>query len=357
MMSRLSSLVVCLVTAVRLSLAAAEVQPDLTKLHPITPFAALIEAARSRKIRADGIDPPGEADILNPGDSATALFTLFEKGGRKTQWLLLIEAAAPKVEEKTRAAGAPVVLYAGAGEKLEFAHKLAPATLRLVGPVMEVQGKSKSAKIQDDTARIVLDKGFLGIGHDEAAAAICRIMQNQLHGGFQVRGRPFTDAEVAEGRKQMAALKSTVREQRAFIGSSMALESYFDLVQQTPGLDDVFMKIVKVPSVWSVVWHLGVKISIDLLRKDVAPQDALTWNLPAGTPCHRLPLVFRVNDQPALILTLVVVPPRPPMLSCGGIVGLLAEKPGDKDTYLTLQLISAHCAKVAPGEHAASGTK
>jgi len=219
-------------------------------------------------------------------------------------------------------------------------------------PFIEVKGKTKSAKVEDKTEHVTLDKGFLAIGHDEAAAAIYRIMKNDLHGNMQVRGRPFTEAEIAEGRKQVAALQLTAADERALIGSSMALESYFDLVGETPGLDDVAMKVVKLPSIWSVVEHFGVRVNIDLVRKDLAPMDAGRWTLAPGTPCYDLPLVFRVNDQPAIIVSLLAVPARPPMLSCGGIICLLAEKPGDKDTYLILQIISAHCRQDSPGEKA-----
>jgi hypothetical protein len=357
MMFRLRSFVVWFFAAANLSLAAAEVRPDLTRLTPITPLPELVEAAQNRKIPIEGIDPPSATNTLNPGDSATTLFTLFEKGEKKTQWVLLIEADAPGPQEKKHAPPAPVVVYAGAGDKLEFTHEMAPATLRLVGPFIEVKGKTKSAKVEDKTEHVTLDKGFLAIGHDEAAAAIHRIMQKHLHGNMQVRDRPFTEAEIAEGRKDVAALQLTAADERALIGSSMALESYFDLVGETPGLDDVAMKVVKLPSIWSVVEHFGVRVNVDVVRKDVAPMDAGRWALPAETPCYDLPLVFRFNDQPAIIVSLLAVPARPPMLSCGGIISLLAEKPGDKDTYLILQIISAHCRQDSQGEKAASEIK
>jgi hypothetical protein len=59
-------------------------------------------------------------------------------------------------------------------------------------------------------------------------------------------------------------------------------------------------------------------------------------------------MVLRLNQHPALNLTLVVTPPHPPLRTCAGVVGLLAEKPDDKDTYLTLRIISARRRGVAP---------
>lgn len=106
------------------------------------------------------------------------------------------------------------------------------------------------------------------------------------------------------------------------------------------------------PSVWSVARHLGVKVSLDLEREHLAPADAGAWNLPPGTRAYHFPLAIRMNGQPALIATLVVAPARPPLLACGGIVGLLAERPNDKDTYLTLRIISAH-SRASPCRKAA----
>jgi len=44
---------------------------------------------------------------------------------------------------------------------------------------------------------------------------------------------------------------------------------------------------------------------------------------------------------------LVVTRPKPPFLACAGVVGLLAERPGDPETYLTLRVLSARAALAA----------
>ena len=56
-------------------------------------------------------------------------------------------------------------------------------------------------------------------------------------------------------------------------------------------------------------------------------------------------MLLELNKQPALRVTFVVTSPKPPLLGCGGIVGMLAEKPGEKETYLTLRVISARRAE------------
>jgi hypothetical protein len=332
------ALAVCLaLTAV--ASRAADMAPDFAKLAPVAACPALMDAARAANLPLAGIDPPGEAGCLNPGDSVTALVTLFEKGRRPVQWLLAVEAVAPDTTENAPKSRAPSVWYTSAGDKLEFPSAHAPVSLLLLGPYSDTTGKSPSAKEQK--ARFTLDKGFLGLGFDEAAASIYRMHQAKLTNRFEASPEPFTQAQIAEGKKALAALQLTAAEQRALAGLGPALLSYFELVQHTPGLDRLFYKVVDLPSVWSIVRHIGVKASLDLEPEHFAPVDTAPWSLPTHPPGYEFPMAFRLNGHPALTLTLVVAPPRPPLLACGGIISLLAEKPNEKETYLTLRILSA----------------
>ncbi|MDB6032774.1 MAG: hypothetical protein JWM16_3112, partial [Verrucomicrobiales bacterium] len=161
-----------------------------------------------------------------------------------------------------------------------------------------------------------------------------------------------TEAEIADGKKAVAVLQLSAGEQRAIACSQLALMSYIHLVQQTPGLDSIFYKVVKLPSVWSVVRNIGVNVSINLEKQHVAPISVSNWNLLPETPSYTFPLSLQINDQTALMTTLVVAPAHPPFLECGGIIGLLAEKPGDKNTYLLLRILSARHASDARPEPA-----
>jgi hypothetical protein len=325
-----------------LQLRGEDVKPDFNKLAPVAFFPALVESVRTNNIPIEGMDPPDNTDNLNPGDSLTALITLFEKGGHKTQMLLYVEVATPTAQEQARKPDPPLVCYVGAGARMEFTNSLVPVNLRLLGPFTESTASSKPPKFQDRKAHITLNKGFLGLGLEQAGTAICRIKQNHLHGNFLMSWRPFTEAQVAEGKKAIAALQLSLPEQRAIAGADFALMSYVQLVQGTPGLDDLFEKVVKPPSLWSIASHLGVSVDLRIESKLVTAIDASQWHLATQTPCYAYPLTLRLNGQHALTTTLVVAPPRPPLLGCAGIIGLLAEKPGDKETYLTLRIISAH---------------
>jgi hypothetical protein len=294
-----------------ITLRAGDMAPDFSKLAPMAACPGLLDAARAGNLPLGGIDPPGEAGSLNPGDSVTALVTLFEKGRRPAQWLLEVEAVTPDAAEQARKPRAPWVWYTCAGDKIEFASAHAPVSLRLLGPYAEAAGKASKAK--ERNARFTLDKGFLGLGLDEATAAIYRITQTKLTNQFSASLEPFTEAQIAEGKKAVTALHLTVAEQRSLAGLGPALLSYFEIVQHTPGLDKLFYKVVDLPSVWSVVRHVGVKASLDVEPEHFAPIDTAAWGLPTHPPGYGFPMAFRLNGQPALTVTLVVAPPRPPV--------------------------------------------
>ena len=100
------------------------------------------------------------------------------------------------------------------------------------------------------------------------------------------------------------------------------------------------MKLVKLPSLWSIVRHRGVNVALHF-GKEAYPANPADWHLPASAPVYYLPANLLINGQVALKVTLVVTAPHPPLLICGGVIGLLAEKPGDSNTYMTLRVISA----------------
>jgi hypothetical protein len=134
----------------------------------------------------------------------------------------------------------------------------------------------------------------------------------------------------------------TSDEERSLSGMIPALLSYFDIVRKTEGLSDVFFRIGNMPSVWSVVWNMGVQASMEVQSDRVAPADDAAWGLPPRTPVFYFPMRIELNNNDAFNVTLVVTAPRSPLLLCGGVIGLLAEKAGDRDVYLTLRIVNAH---------------
>jgi hypothetical protein len=112
-------------------------------------------------------------------------------------------------------------------------------------------------------------------------------------------------------------------------------------------LQDIFFKVVDMPSVWSMVRHVGVTANLKFETEQFRGADAFAWDASERAGVYYFPMSLDLNNQPALKLTLVVTAPKPPLLGCGGIVGMLGEKPGEKETYLTLRIVSACGARNA----------
>jgi hypothetical protein len=232
-----------------------------------------------------------------------------------------------------------MVIYNTLGHKLEFVSTPAFVTLRTLGPFVEGPGGKKPG---DATARFVLDQGFLALGLDRAAAAIMRMHQGKTTGPFASGTEPFGDAMITNCQKANASWKVTAEEERALAGSFPALLSYFKTVQETPELVEILKQTLVRPSIWSLLWHGGItstEFRWDSTR--LFQTNAAAWGVSGGPVAYYCPMTLLLNHRPSLELTLVVTAPDPPLLSCGGVLGLLAENPEHKQVYLSLRIVSA----------------
>lgn len=317
------------------------------KLAAQEPFPALVAAAQAWQIPLNRFDSAPASGKLTPGDSATLLVTFCEKGGRRRQWLLHLQVVAPVAAELATPPPPAMVLYASDGTKLEYPAARAFVTLRLLGPYVAA-AQRRSPEPKDTTTRFELNEGFLGIGLDQAAAAMMRLQQTGVHGSLNFSSQPPNAAGIAKGRKLATAVQLTPEEAHALGGAVPALLSYITIIQQTRGLNDILFQLVDLPSWWSIARHGGVTADLSFQPKGVAPAGLTGWHLPVSSAVYDLPLRLQLNQQDALHVTLVVTRPHPPVLLCGGVVGLLAERPGDAETYLKLRVLGARISRPQP---------
>ena len=149
------------VTPVRGVEAAA---PELSRLSASPPCAELVAAAQARQIPLEGIDSPREAGGLREGDSFSMLATLFEAGKPRTQWLFHVTASPSAAGESARKARSPMVIYSGAGQKLEYESSPTWVSLRTLGPFNAAGPAKKAEKAKERQTTFALDEGFLGLG-------------------------------------------------------------------------------------------------------------------------------------------------------------------------------------------------
>jgi hypothetical protein len=298
------------------------------KLGPACP--ALVSAANLNHIPIEGMDAWSGANTLRPGDSATVLVTFVQKK-KHTQWLLYVEAATP---DPAKATNKPATFVVGSafGPPMKFKSRPYPVKLRMFGP-FAAAGSARQPKWKETDAQFSLNEDFLGLGLDQAAALLYRWSK-------------VTNFNKGLTSKALRAMNPTPEEQRALCAIFPALISYFNIVEHTEGLEDLLRKLIELPSLWSIIRHRGVEMTLTfgdgVLPSPAVPAD---WNLEPSAPAYYFPWLLRLNGEPALNITLVTTSPRPPLLICGGVVGVLAEKIGDEETYMTLRVISAKCKK------------
>jgi hypothetical protein len=330
-------LLLCLCLCFEVS--AQEATPGfVSRLAPVAPMPALAQVAKANHIPLEQIDPTVETNRVSPGDSFTAVVALFSRRP-ETQWLLFLQGVEPTPKELKENPPRTMVIYNTLSHKLEFPSAPAFVALRTIGPF--VAGETRK-KPRDETTRFVLDQGYLGLGLEQAAAAILRMHRSGVKGPCMSGTDPFGDDVIGKCRKADETWHINPAEERALAGSLPALLSYFKTAQEAPELLDILAKALDRPSLWSLLWNRGISsTSFEWDPPRIAPADASEWQVSGRPAAYYCPMTLFLNHHPSLDLTLVVTSPQPPLLSCGGVLGLLAEKPGDKQIYLTLRIVSA----------------
>ena len=320
---------------------AAEATPSfVTKLVPEPPCPPVIAAARTNQIPLDASSGLTNGTNLVPGDTITALATMHDHKSARHQWLIYVQIV-PGTNSPSTNNNHPFTLYSSRGNRLEFASSPVPATLRTLGPIRDVTEGHKSLKPKDKQVAISLNEGFLGLGLDNAAAAMMRLRNTDIKGNLSFSSEAPPADKAAQNRKLTEAAGLTPSEERSLAGAMPALISFFELVQHTEGLENILYKIVDLPPLWSIVWHVGVKADIKFVSEEISPVKIADWGLSDNIKAFYVPVAVKLNNHPALKVTFVVTRPVPPLLACGGVLGFVAERPNDQEMYLTLRIISA----------------
>lgn len=314
-----------------------------TRVTSIIPFASTVAAANSNGVPILKMESLLETDAVRAGDSVTALVTLVEKGQRR-QWLLYTRILSPPTKTNKS-----LTIYNSFGNMFEFPSIPTSVSLRTLGPFIDANAKMRPPKMLDDSTTLDLDKGFLSLGLEQAAAAIYRLEPKKKTGGRFASGtHKFSDDEIKLAKQLAADWKPTLTEERAFGGSYPALLSYFSVVQHTESLSDILAEVVDRPSLFSLAANLGIReVAFDWKGAHPSKLPAAAWGLGEEIPIYEIPMILHLNQHPALNITLIVTAPKPPLLTSAGIIGVLGEKPGKKEPYMVIRIIDARLGAAA----------
>src|SRR5208282_3268078 len=118
----------------------------------------------------------------------------------------------------------PLILYSCRSNKLEYTSSPTAVRLRTLGPFAAGGAARGRANWDDQSVCFSLNKGFLGLGLDSAAATVCRAEQTKTKGSFfwfssDPPGKaPAAEARHATEARQAAETLGITDEQEKAVG-------------------------------------------------------------------------------------------------------------------------------------------
>ncbi|HVS52281.1 MAG TPA: hypothetical protein VHD62_07990 [Opitutaceae bacterium] len=336
------------------TIAAAEQAPVGVPLF-VAPLPAVVAFAAAQKIPLEKIDlAAARVNEPAPGDSVTALVTL-DESGRQRQWLIQLTAVklSPTEQRDIERAKSKLTIemFTSIGTDVRINSAPYPIEARTIGPFSSEQPATaaSSHKPPEKRARALVIGGFLGLGLDRfcTAAPVLRHTTDQVDGAAQKLDwraalKPFPDDVVAKNRPLAAAAGITPEDERSVFAGPLALRAFFNVAQKTPGLQEILLELLDKSSLaWSMLTHNG-ELKPDFVpdfAKIGAPFDSKWWG-PDLPPACRCPLLILLNEKPSLETELIVTTPRPPLLNCGGVLGLVVAPVGNKTKQLTIRVLA-----------------
>ena len=124
---------------------------------------------------------------------------------------------------------------------------------------------------------------------------------------------------------------------------AFALVEFLKIAEHTPGLKDIAVATVDVPSIWSAVRRWNFSGGIDFDFKNVQRLDGQAYGLESSN-VYTLPFSLTMFGKHFAKGTWFATAARPPLLASAGVVGLIVGPPDHKEKYLELHVIAARNA-------------
>jgi hypothetical protein len=265
--------------------ATRNTPPPIPSFRQLAPLASVQAAAQAAQIALDGIAPPVEQANMSEGDTVTALVSL-TSGTRLQQWLIALTAVQPTEKEKQQR-GQAMVFYSSSGHELRFESESAALAIQSIGPLTQADaGRKASTAPAVKRARTRVAADFLALGLDRPPAMSERTKKKRAEdpslpsGGLEIGMKPFPPDVIERARVATEAVGITEADERALVGSLLALIEFFQIASKTSGLQKVVMSVIDVPW-WSIIRSGGKMPGLNLELLENQPRiEAKPWALP-----------------------------------------------------------------------------
>ena len=306
---------------------------------------ALLAAATKVGASVDTKQRPADRQAAQAGDALTFLVSLRD-GDSLKQWVLVAETADLTEKEATQPPAKGFHAYTATGREVNLGGRRTALEMTLIGPVSAKEAAKGAVVPEVKRRRLLVKADYLSLGFDAGSEAVIGLRSPEatqaLAAGFSTRmaAKPFPPEVVQKNQEFARQIGFTPEREQAYWGAAPVLLEFVNLIVKTPGLQDIMKEVVDV-SWWSILAEGGkAKPHIRVIGRAI---QKLTQAGPAVVDQYAFPFVLEVNEKPAMASILIVAPSRAPLATTGGVIGIQAGRPYDKDPQLTVRLIATRC--------------
>ncbi|MCA8949029.1 MAG: hypothetical protein KDE27_05970, partial [Planctomycetes bacterium] len=297
---------------------------------------------------APALDPaalaPGSDGDPAAGD-ALAFDITHDERGRATTWRLAIEVLEIEtVDAFSWRATQPFAQRVQPGEARRRERELAAAAFQA-----EVQ--SGTLDLTDlcqptPVARLCVtafDAAGAEVGTGESTAFVARLREGLLpacRAGHRQRATMRGRVDAGLDAPMLTVDDESLADIETVANGVESCTDFFQILRGNPVTRDILMQVLAPPSLWSVVTNWGVRVTFSV---DFFAAEPIAAGRFAGAQGElwSLPMMLRLNDQPALLARVVVGPAGSPYGAAAGIYGIVARHPTDAGRRVFVRLRSS----------------
>lgn len=279
------------------------------------------------------------------------------------QWLVQLRRGTPTAKDLRAGEAKGKTKYLSWGPVITFQSHAEPLDLWLAGPV-EITPASlaaASAPAAVKRLRVRAPGDYLRLGLDNSARVDLRIRTTETAaerdhkpiemGHIYALDKPVKPQNVARAKPVAEQLGFTPEAARAWIGGHIALQAFYDMINDIPELREIAAVATNRPSVWKLMkLATGTGFSGGLGGPSTRPVDPAPMGLmPVALEAFAVPFGMAFGNEPVIGGEMVVVSPIPPLDVTAGILGVIAVHPKYHRRMVHVAVIGAEAASpVAP---------
>lgn len=318
--------------------------------------ASLSPALRAAAER-DGIDltrkEAGEGAVAQ-GDTVVA-WVGATQGMRIRQWLIQFKRSSASAAEQKKHHSKVITKYLSWGPVITFKSEVDALDLWIAGPVEAgaQNAPNVTTLVSVRRARVYVPGEYLRLGLEQSERAHRHIVRrvNEIRkedpkftgGNIYILDKPIEPKNIKWAKMDAEKIGFTSEIEHAWVGGYVALQAFYEIVNDQPALRGIAEIAVEKPSALKLAkLAFGAEFMTAFGGPDSRPLDpASVGLLPVGLESFEVPYSFALARDPIVSGWMAVTAPNPPLEVTAGILGLIAIHPQDPTRVVEVQLISS----------------